>query len=96
VEKDSAEFWYYRQRLRTLVFDEVPLGSAQLANMVREDKALELQREEGLRACAYLRAAGRWDLVLVIAENLARNYPVDPDVRKILEEARTKAREKEK
>ncbi len=91
VEKDSTEFWYYRQRLRTLLLGPVSLGSAQLANLARTDPNLVLKLDEGLRAAAYLRAAHQDDLVLVIAKNLAKSFPSDPDVKNLLESIRGKS-----
>jgi O-antigen ligase len=91
VEQGSAEFWYYRQRLRTLLLGPVALGSAQLANLVRADSSVLLKLDEGLRAADYLKAAGQWEYVSVIANNLARTYPTDPDVKKLLETVKAKS-----
>lgn len=83
VVPQSAEFWYYRQRLRTLWLGPIELGSAQLANLAKNDKNLRLQLDEGLRAAAFLQAAGRMDLLRDVVDNLALSYPSDPDVREL-------------
>ncbi|GIX44961.1 MAG: hypothetical protein KatS3mg130_1369 [Candidatus Sumerlaea sp.] len=79
VQEGSAEFWYYRQRLRLLVFGETALGAGQLGNLARERK-IQLRLDEGLRAAAYLQAARQWDYVATITWNLLRQHPNDPDV----------------
>jgi O-antigen ligase len=93
VKEGDAEFWYYRQRLRVLLLGPVALGSGQLAGFVRNAPKFALRIDEGLRAGAYLAAAGQWDLVLAIADNLARNYPNDPDVQRLREQALANTRQ---
>ncbi|MCX7625896.1 MAG: O-antigen ligase family protein [Candidatus Sumerlaeaceae bacterium] len=92
VEQGSAEFWYHRQRLRTLYLGPVALGSGQLANMVRNDANTPLDIDEGLRAIAYLRAAGQHDLAKVLIEKLAVSNPNDPEVQKLLHDMTDKPR----
>ncbi len=87
---NGGRFWYYRQRLRVLLLGPVALGSGQLANIARSPQGIQIQLAEGLRAAAYLSAAGQWDLVLVLAEYLAEKYPDDPDVQKLRETAQAK------
>jgi len=91
VESGSAEFWYYRQRLRTILLGPVSLGSVQLANMLLADPNTPLQLDDGLRAAAYLKAAQQWKLLEVLARKLEQLYPSEPDVRKLLKDIEDKA-----
>jgi hypothetical protein len=84
-EKQDGEYWQLVQRFRLLHFpEERGLGARQIAWRAKSDGPVQIG--EGLRAAAWLKASGEWELAGYISARMTEVFPRDALVRQLAEE----------
>lgn len=87
--KDDDVYYHRMQRIRMLFIpDQRSAGVRQLAWRAQGGHFIDIY--EGMRAAAWLKATGEWDLVGAIARQLNTNYVGDPAVTALVNEVRAR------
>lgn len=87
--KDDDVYYHRLQRIRMLFIpDQRSAGVRQLAWRAQGGHFIDIY--EGMRAAAWLKATGEWDLVDAIARQLNTNYVGDPAVTALMNEVRAR------
>lgn len=87
--KDDDVYYHRLQRIRMLFIpDQRSAGVRQLAWRAQGGHFIDIY--EGMRAAAWLKATGEWDLVGAIARQLNTNYVGDPAVTALMNEVRAR------
>jgi O-antigen ligase len=86
--RQDAEYWRLVHIFRLHRFGERGIGARQLAWRAMAGGRVEVG--DGLRAAAWLKANGEWDLAGYLSDRMAKDFPQEPQVRRLADEVKAR------